>query len=160
MQKFGDPERIRAMHESITATGAEVGITFDFDRMERAANTLDAHRLIRWAGEAGRQDEVVEALFSANFMEGRDIGSHEVLAEIAAEAGLDRTKIAADLAGPRDRDTIAAEIAEARRIGVTGVPCFIIDRRYAVMGAQAPETIAAAIRQTADEGGAGRHAVA
>jgi predicted DsbA family dithiol-disulfide isomerase len=93
----------------------------------------------------------VERLFAAYFSEGLDIGDRHVLAAIAGEAGLDVSAVAARLTSDEDRDAVAREIDEAYRIGVTGVPCFIFDQKYAVMGAQAAETIADAIRQVATE---------
>jgi len=117
-----------------------------FERIKRAPNTLDAHRLARWVPEA-RQDEMIERLFRANFSEGRDVGDHGVLASIGADFGLDARETEARLGSAEDRAEVAAEIENAYRIGVTGVPCFIVDRRYAVMGAEAPETIAQAIRK-------------
>ena len=85
--KFGSPDRIRQMHERVAETGAAEGIAFAFDRIAVSPNTLDAHRLIRWAGEAGQAGRVVEALFRAYFIDGRDIGDHAELADIAARVG-------------------------------------------------------------------------
>ena len=93
-------------------------------------NTLDAHRVIRWASEAGRQGDVVEALFRAYFIEGRNVGDPAVLADIAAAHGLDRDDIAARLASGEDREAVREEIEAAQRIGVTGVPTFILAGRY------------------------------
>jgi predicted DsbA family dithiol-disulfide isomerase len=149
--KFGSLEAIEPAHERLAAYGRNEGIDYHFERITRSANTIDAHRLIRWAGEAGLDDTIVERLFAAYFSEGLDIGDRQVLAAIAGEAGLDAKTIAVRLASDEDRDAVTAEIDEAYRIGVTGVPCFIFDQKYAVMGAQAAETIAGAIRQAAAE---------
>jgi predicted DsbA family dithiol-disulfide isomerase len=150
--KFGSMERVAPTHANIAAAGAEIGIPFHFDRIERSPNTLDAHRLSRWAAAAGRQDEVVEALFRAYFTDGRDIGDPAVLSEIAGEAGLDADAIAARLASEEDRAEVEAEIASAQQIGVTGVPTYIVAGRYGVVGAQAPEALAKAFRDIAAGG--------
>ncbi|MGQ7791801.1 DsbA family oxidoreductase [Faunimonas sp. B44] len=154
--KFGDPGRIAAMHERLSETGAAEGIAFDFAAIRVSPNTLDAHRLSRWALTAGVQDAVIEALFRAYFVEGRNVGDQEVLVAIAAEAGMEPEVVARLLAGDADRARIEEEVALARRVGVTGVPTFILADRYAVVGAQAAETIAEALaavaRETAENG--------
>ncbi len=142
--KFGSPERIQRMHENVAAVGEAEGIAFAFDRIAVSPNTLDAHRLIRWSAEAGLQDMIVEALFSAYFFAGRNIGDRSVLADIAAESGMDPDAIAARLASGEDLESVRGEIAEAQRIGVTGVPTFIIDRSYGLVGAQPAEELASA----------------
>jgi predicted DsbA family dithiol-disulfide isomerase len=147
--KFGSKERIRALHSNVVSVGASEGIAFAFDRIRVSPNTLDAHRLVRWAGESGQQSEIVEALFRAYFLEGRDIGDHRELVLVAESCGLDAATIAADLDSPRDRESVAAEIAEAQRIGVTGVPTFILDGRYGLVGAQPSAQLAAAMRDAA-----------
>ena len=139
--KFGSAERIRQLHEHVSAAGASEGIDFAFDKILVSPNTLDAHRLIRWASQAGVEDKIVEALFRAYFFEGKNIGDRAVLADIAAAHGMDRDTTLSRLAGDRDRDDVAEEIASARRIGVTGVPTFIIGNRYAVVGAHPAEEI-------------------
>ena len=150
-RKFGSLDAVAPMHQRLAALGAEEGIDFRFEGIGRAPDTVDAHRLIAWAGARGMADAMVERLFAAYFTEGRDIGERRVLVRLAAEAGLDDPDIGDRLAGEEDRDTVVGEIDRARRIGVTGVPCFILDGRYAVMGAQPPETLAAAIGQALAE---------
>ena len=103
-QKFGDDGRLKAAHERLEALCVENGIDFQFDAITRSPNTLDAHRLIRWAGEAGLQDTMVEALFQSYFEEGRDIGDHAVLALIAERAGLEADAIARRLETDDDKD--------------------------------------------------------
>ena len=127
--------------------GQERGLDFAFDKIERSPNTLDAHRLIYWAAEEGRQDEIVTALFKAYFEQGLDIGNKAALAKLASENGFDEANIVERLNSDRDRDTIETEIAEAQRIGVTGVPFFIFNRKLAASGAQPPEQLLAAMRQ-------------
>jgi predicted DsbA family dithiol-disulfide isomerase len=152
--KFGDdPSRLEAVHDRLVAFGREEGVDYRFDAIGRSPNTLDAHRLVRWT-PVDAQDGVVEALFRAYFTEGRDVGDHAVLAEIGSRFGLDRQATLARLATDEDREIIRAEIAEAQRIGVTGVPCFIVGGRYAVMGAEQPQVIAGAIEKAAQEAAA------
>jgi predicted DsbA family dithiol-disulfide isomerase len=150
--KFGnDDARLKAMHDRLIDSTLDAGIPFAFDRIKVAANTLDAHRLIRWAGGQGTamQDKVVRALFKANFQDGRNIGDPAVLTEIAGECGMDVAVVSALLPTDADREAVRHEIAQAQRMGVTGVPCFLLENKYAVMGAQPTEQLADAIRQVA-----------
>ena len=135
--KFGDSAGRN--YDRITEIGREVGIPFAFDRITRTPNTILAHRLIRYATREHRQDEVVETLFRGYFTQGEDIGSPETLIRLAGTAGLDPAIVETYLAGAEDDDTIRAEDAFARQIGISGVPCFIIDRQYAISGAQPAE---------------------
>ncbi len=147
MAKFGSAERIAELNDNIAAAGTSEGLDFALDRIEVSPNTLDAHRTIRWAAAEEKQEALVEALFRAYFMEGRNIGDHEVLAEIAASIGMDGARVAERLASDEDRQEVAAEVVSAQQIGVTGVPTFIIDRRYGVVGAQAPALLAQAFAE-------------
>ena len=151
-EKFGGSDRIFEIHQQLTSLGLEAGIEFDFDAIEISPNTLDAHRLIRWASQAAPnvQDAVVGILFSYYFEQGKDIGDHQVLLEAAGEAGMDVAIVASLLPTDADAVGVRQEIDTANQIGVRGVPCFILDQKYAVMGAQSAETLADAIRQTAD----------
>lgn len=141
-RKFGSSEKIAGIHERLTAEGATEGISFRFDLIRRSPNTLDAHRLIGWAAASGAQGAVVDALFSAFFIEGRDVGDRAVLVDIATACGLDGADIAERLATDADVDIVRQSVERAREIGVTGVPCFILADRLALPGAQDPETIA------------------
>ncbi|WP_131193990.1 DsbA family oxidoreductase [Lichenihabitans psoromatis] len=145
VKKFGSAERIDEIHGRLTEAGRGEGLEFAFDRITRSVNTLDAHRVLHWAAAAGVQDAVAEALFRAYFVDGRDIGSPVVLADLAASAGLNGAEVAEALAGSRDIDLIQAEIAQAVRIGVSGVPFFIFAQSFAVSGAQAADVLATAI---------------
>ena len=149
--KFGGPERANEIYERIRQAGLEEGLEFNFDAIEVSPNTIDAHRVIRWASNEGQeiQDKLVERLFKDFFMEGAHLGKHEVLVEAAREAGMDESIVAALLATDQDREAVSQEIAVAQQMGVTGVPCFIIDNKYAVMGAQPAEQIVGAIKQAA-----------
>ncbi len=102
-RKFGKGGRLKEVHDRLTALGAEVGIPFAFDRIRRAPNTLDAHRLIRWAASTGRQAEAVDRLFRAYFVEGLDVGDPAVLVPIARECGLDPESVATLLGGDDDK---------------------------------------------------------
>lgn len=134
--KFGGPEGAERIYANVREAGASAGIAFDFEAIERTPNTIDSHRLIHWAGETGRQDEIVERLFAAYFLNGRDIGDSGVLCDIAGEAGLAADNIETKLAGDEDRHTVSNDHIQAVQIGVTGVPFFIFNRKYAISGAQ------------------------
>jgi predicted DsbA family dithiol-disulfide isomerase len=151
LAKFGSEERLRQIHERLAGVGQDEGIAFALDAITVSPNTLDAHRLIRWAGGMGpeTQDKMVRRLFELYFEEGQNIGDHAVLAEAARQCGLDGALVQSLLASDADRAAVTAEIQTASRMGVTGVPCFLIEGRYAVMGAQDPATLADAIRQVA-----------
>ena len=143
--KFGDVSRLDEIHARLTALGAEVGVAYHFDAISRAPNTLDAHRLIRWASVGGAQDRVVERLFQLYFEEGRDIGERALLVEVARECGMDAEAAAKLFADGDDVDAVRAEIAQAQSLGVTGVPFFIFASRFGVSGAQSVEVLASAI---------------
>ena len=151
LAKFGSEDRLKQIHDRIVPLGAAEGIDFAFDAIKIAANTLDAHRVIRWSASAGDgvQDRVTKALFAANFEKGEYIGDHAVLARIAGENGMDETIVAGLLATDADKDSVQAEIENAQRMGVTGVPFFVLEGRYAVTGAQDTAVLADAIRQVA-----------
>ncbi len=143
--KFNDDARLAAVHDRLTELGKDVGIAYDFDRIERAPNTLDAHRLIRWATVGGRQDAVVDRLFRLYFEEGRDIGDRKLLIEVARECDMDFEIVEKLYADGDDVDSVQAEIAQAQAIGVTGVPFFIFASRFGVPGAQDADVLATAI---------------
>jgi len=153
LAKFGSEARLREIHARIEPIGAAEGIDFDFDAITVAPNTLDAHRVIRWAANEapGVQDRLVKRLFQLYFEEGRNIGDHRVLIEAARGSGMDVRVVEALLPTDADRDSVTEEVATASRMGVTGVPCFLLEGKYAVMGAQDTETLASAIRQVAAE---------
>jgi predicted DsbA family dithiol-disulfide isomerase len=138
-EKFGGMERARAAHSSLVQAGAEEGIAFNFSNIGRTPNTINSHRLVRHAARHGLQTPVISAVFDAYFLEGKDIGQPEILADIAGASGLDREQTLKFLQSDEDTETIMAEDDLARQLGVNGVPCFIINRKYAVSGAQSPE---------------------
>ncbi|MFC5586073.1 DsbA family oxidoreductase [Nitratireductor kimnyeongensis] len=149
--KFGDEERIRQMHEQLSTAGEADGIDFNFEAIEISPNTLNAHRVIRWAAtaEPGVQDLLVGRLFALYFEEGANIGDPTVLIQAARDAGMDAAVVETLLATDADRAEVEQEIATAQQMGVTGVPCFLLEGRYAVVGAQEPASLADAIRQVA-----------
>lgn len=149
-EKFGSMDKVSTIHDRLSETGREVGVPFRFDIITRSPNTLDAHRLIRWAASSGHQGAVVEALFRAYFVEGRDLGSASELVRIAAACGMDDTHVHRLLASGTDLAEVRDEIATASRLGVTGVPFFIFAGRYAVPGAQSADVFAAAISKAAE----------
>ena len=145
--KFGAPERASAVLVKVTEAAKAAGAVIDYVAITREPNTLDAHRLIHWAGLEGRQTPVVSALFRAHWREGRDIGSHGVLADIAGEAGLDRKMILRLLDSDADREEIQRRIQHARDRGVQGVPTFVIADTHVLTGAQPVEVWADVIKQ-------------
>jgi predicted DsbA family dithiol-disulfide isomerase len=149
--KFGEPERAKEIYARVAGVGNEVGIAFQFDKIERQPNTINAHRLIRYAGELGRQDAVAEALFKAFFLELRDIGDIAGLSDIAAGAGLDRDAVHAYLASDKGTESVQQEDAVARQLGITGVPFFVFGGKYAVSGAQDATALVEAYQQAAQE---------
>ncbi|MBO4204536.1 DsbA family oxidoreductase [Micromonospora echinofusca] len=142
--KFGGPDRARAIAAQVTGVAASVGITMNFDRAV-AANTFDAHRLVRFASGRGREAELVEALYRAHFTEGVDVGDHAALVTLAVGVGLDRDETAAFLTSTADAAEVRAELEAARELGVSSVPTFVLAGRYAVTGAQEPATLRAAL---------------
>ncbi len=145
--KFPDSSRLAEAQERLTTLGREVGIAFDFEAIRRAPNTLDAHRLIRFATQAGVGDAMVERLFADYFERGRDIGDRAVLAQAARDCGLG--DVQPRLAGDEGLDGVRDEIEQARRLGVEGVPFFIFAGKLAVSGAQSEDVFVAAIAQAA-----------
>jgi len=140
-RKYGmTREQAVAANERLTATAAHEGLEFHFDRAQ-PGNTLDAHRLLHYAREVGRQDALKERLFRAYFTEGAPIGEPETLIALAGEVGLDTAEVAAILAGDRYTDDVRADEREAAEIGVTGVPFFVVDGRFGIPGAQDADTI-------------------
>lgn len=134
--KFGSWENSQRLDAQVTAAAAQVGLTIRHDLMKRTPNTFNAHRLIWLAEKQGAQDAVVEGLFQAYFVKGRDVGDKGVLADVAAAGGIDRTTAEAFLAGSEGSDEVTDAEMAAKRCGLNGVPTFIIDGRFAFSGAQ------------------------
>jgi predicted DsbA family dithiol-disulfide isomerase len=138
-EKFGGAEAVARLTARVAEAAAAAGLALDFAAIRRFPNTLDAHRLIRWAGAEGAQTPVAMGLFRRYFQEGEDISDPAVLRAAAETAGMDGAVVARLLAGEADRAEVAAEAEAAREMGVTGVPTFLLGRRYVVTGAQPPE---------------------
>ena len=149
-RKFGT--RGKGANERVVMIGRQLGITFDYEKMKVQPNTLNAHRLMLFAEEAGKQDELAESLFHAHFTEGANLTDAETLAGVAERAGLDRAAAAAFIASEEGRETIAQADIEARSAGIGGVPFFIFNRKVGVSGAQDPETLLQAMEQALGEG--------
>ena len=147
--KFGGPSRAAQVYERVRAAGETAGIRFAFDRIARQPNTRDAHRLIVWAQERGDAAPLVEQLFTAYFVEGRDVGDRAVISAIAAEAGLDAAAVRAMLDSGEGTDAVLASERRAVENGVGGVPFYIFNRSIAVSGAQHPRVLADAIAEAA-----------
>jgi predicted DsbA family dithiol-disulfide isomerase len=130
----------------VTANAATEGLDFHLD-LARSGNTFDAHRLIHYAHLVGRQDALKERLMAAYFVEGAAIGEHDVLARLAVDVGLDEPDVRAVLDGDAYADDVRHDELEARQLGITGVPFFVLDRAYGVSGAQPSDTMLAALQQ-------------
>ena len=135
-----------AAQARVTANAATVGLDFHLDRA-RSGNTFDAHRLIHHAKSAGKQDTLKERLMAAYFVEGAPIGEHETLTRLAVEAGLDEAAVREVLDGDAYARDVRHDELEARQLGITGVPFFVLDRAYGLSGAQPSETMLAALQQ-------------
>ena len=137
--KFGGKEGAIKAYAPVVEHAEKAGLNINFEGIARTPNTLDAHRLIHWAGIERKQNEAVNALFNAYFVEGRDIGDAEVLGDIADMIGMDASVIRKLLESDADREDISRRDSEARSMGVTSVPTFIVAGKHAVPGAQPPD---------------------
>ena len=137
--KFGGADRAASIYSDIEQAGATEGIEFAFDAIKCTPNTINAHRLILLAGRHGVQVSVVELLFRRYFLAGVDVGDIQQLIAIATEAGLDEAATRDYLESDEGVEEVTSADRQMRHIGVTGVPCFIIDKRFAISGAQSPE---------------------
>ena len=147
--KFGSPERYAGIAERVTAAAASEGLDYAMDKISRQPNTLDAHRLIRWAGGIGKSAEMKQKLMDLYFTEGADLTNRAVLVQAAADIGLDPDDVSEALASDQDVEQVSQEAQSAKEAGIEGVPCFIFGGRFAVSGAQAPEYLAEAIERLA-----------
>jgi predicted DsbA family dithiol-disulfide isomerase len=149
--KFGSPERYRAIAQRVVAAAAAEGLNYAPDKIARQPNTLDCHRLIRWAGQLGHAAQVKQRLMELYFAEGTDLSSREVLAEAAADCGLDGNDVRRRLEGDEDIALVEKEASSAKEAGIDGVPCFIFGNALAAQGAQSPEYLAQAIDRAVQE---------
>ena len=148
--KFGGPERAREIYARIEEAGAGEGIAFAFERIQRTPNTVQAHRLIRLGQKLDKQDAVVEALFVGYFTAGANIGDIATLVALAERAGIAPHEAERYLAGDDDRELVLGEDDAARRMGINGVPCFVVEQQYAISGAQDPAVLAEALERVAE----------
>jgi predicted DsbA family dithiol-disulfide isomerase len=149
--KFGSLEAFGRMEDQLLTAGAEEQIPFAFEKIQRTPNTFAAHRLVWYAAQQGKQDEVVENLFGAYFLEGRNLGDVKTITHVAVKAGLDQTETEAFLASEKGVVEVKAEEAIGRRLGISGVPYFVLNSRVAISGAQPPDIFVSAIRQAQRE---------
>ena len=149
-RKFG-AEKIAAIHARLEEAGQEEGLSFAFDKITRSPNTLDAHRLIRWAQPSGKQSDIVERLFKLYFVEGQDIGDRNVLIDVARQAELDVDLITRLFAEGVDIVPVQEEMSTAARMGISGVPFFIFGGKYAVSGAQPVDALVGVIWKAGSE---------
>ena len=143
--KFGSVDAYKAIAKRVAAAAAQEGLVYDLDGIARQPNTIDAHRLIRWAHERGNAAKMKQRLMELYFREGADLTDREVLVQAAREAGLDPEEVRKDLASERDVAEVEAEAARANQAGISGVPFFIFGNKLGVSGAQSPEVLASAI---------------
>lgn len=140
-RKFGGEERARRLHATIAELGLAEGVPFHFERIRRMPSSLDAHRLVRFASRDGLAEPMVDALFHAHFAEGADLGDDIALVALAARVGLDPAQTRRFLESGAEADAVHAENLRAHRLGINGVPCFVLGGRHAIAGAQEPEVL-------------------
>jgi predicted DsbA family dithiol-disulfide isomerase len=145
--KFGSLEAFGRMEEQLLAAGEDEQIPFAFEKIQRTPNTFAAHRLVWYAAQQGKQDEVVEGLFRAYFLGGQDIGGVKDLTHVAAEAGLGRTETEEFLASDKGVVEVKGEEAVGRRLSISGVPYFVLNGSIAISGAQPSDIFVSAIQQ-------------
>ncbi len=148
--KFGGRERAREIYARIEEAGAGEGIAFAFERIRRTPNTVQAHRLIRLGQRLEKQDSVVDALFVGYFTEGATIGDDATLVALAERAGIAPREAERYLAGDDDRELVLGEDDAARRMGIHGVPCFVLEQQYAISGAQDSAVLVEALDRVAE----------
>ena len=163
-KKFGGPEKLAEIWQRVNAAGRTAGIEFAFEKIELRANTLNAHRLIHHAqrvmspakpetvsladgADGTAVNKLIESLFAAQFLEGRHLGDRAVLADVAGECGMDRDAVQGYLDSAEDADEVRAAAGEMHRMGISGVPFFIFNKRLAASGAQPPEALLKAMRE-------------
>jgi predicted DsbA family dithiol-disulfide isomerase len=149
--KFGGRADIDQLNAHVAAIGEKAGLTFNFDKIRHAPNTLRAHRLVELAPESERE-AIATALFDSYFEQGQDIGDLEVLAGIARDHGMDEQIAYSLLSGEEATAGIVASMREAQQLGITGVPFFVVDDQYGVSGAQPPEVLLQVLGMTEAEG--------
>jgi predicted DsbA family dithiol-disulfide isomerase len=149
--KFGSVERYKGIAQRVGAAAAEEGLVYAADKMKRQPNTIDCHRLIRWAGGIGKAAEMKQRLMDLYFTEGADLTNRAVLVQAASDVGLDPEDVRAALDSDQDVAEVEREAQSAKEAGIEGVPMFIFGGKYAVSGAQSPEYLAEAVARAAQE---------
>ncbi len=152
--KFGGKEAAVRAYAPVVKNSQAAGLSINFEGMKRTPNTIDAHRLIHWAGIEKLQNAAVDALFEAYFVQARDIGDAEVLADVADQIGMDASVVLRLLASDSDKEDIRNRDAHSRKMGVNSVPTFIVAQTHAVPGAQAPELWKKVIEELSEKGAA------
>jgi len=147
--KFGSPDRYKGIAQRVSAAAASEGLDYAMDKISRQPNTLDAHRLIRWAAGIGKAAEMKQKLMDLYFTEGADLTNRAVLVQAAADIGLDAEDVREALDSDQDVAAVEQEAQSAKEAGIEGVPCFIFGGKFAVSGAQSPEYLAEAIERSA-----------
>lgn len=150
--KFGGQDGAVSAYLPVQEHAQKAGLSIHLDKIKKTPNTVDAHRLIHWAGIEGCQTAIVSALFRAYFVEGRDIGNGEVLADLADSHGMDASVVLRLLSSDEDKREIVERDASARGMGVTSVPTFIVASKHAVPGAQPPELWSKVIEELRGQG--------
>ncbi|WP_316182495.1 DsbA family oxidoreductase [Bradyrhizobium sp. SZCCHNRI1009] len=149
--KFGSVEAYKGIAGRVVAAAEQEGLSYHPDRVARQPNTIDCHRLIRWAGEIGKAPEMKQRLMELYFRDGGDLTDVEVLVQAAADCGLDAEVVRKMLATDEDAALVSAQAQEAAEKGISGVPTYVFAQKYAVSGAQDPQMLARAIRQVSAE---------
>jgi len=149
--KFGSPEQYEGIAQRVAAAAAQEGLVYAPDKISSQPNTVDAHRLIRWAADIGKSAEMEQRLMDLYFTEGADLTKKAVLVQAAANVGLDPGEVSAALDSDKDVEQVTREAESAKEAGIEGVPGFIFGGRFAVSGAQSPEYLAEAIERAAKE---------
>jgi predicted DsbA family dithiol-disulfide isomerase len=147
--KFGSPERYKGIAQRVGVAAAAEGLAYAADKMKRQPNTLDCHRLIRWAAEIGKAAEMKQRLMDLYFTEGADLTNEEILVQAAADVGLDAESVRTDLKSDKDVAQVEQQAQSAKEAGIDGVPMFIFDGKFAVSGAQSPTYLADALDRVA-----------
>ena len=154
-EKFGTETYPEQMLGALAEAGQSTGIEFKFNSMNRVPNTIDSHRALHWARETGQQNALAEILFRRYFLDNEDIGDIETLTAAAVEAGMDADLVRERLSGDADDEAVRAEAQYASQMGISGVPTFIIDNKYAVQGAQTAEVFLQVFAKVAEDQAAG-----
>lgn len=147
VNKFGSREKVEELFERVREAGRAYGLDYAFEKIALRANTLKAHRLLHWAQARGNADALIERLFAAQFQRGEAVGDPETLVKIAAECGYDASEVAAYLASDRDVDLVRQRESEARQMGITMIPTFILAGKQIIVGAEDPAILAEGIRR-------------